>query len=105
MTAKEHRHALHSLAEEGFCEFETKKYILNALKLLGCEVYEIGETGVIAYFDFGKSTTSAFRAEMDALPLQERTGLGFASENEGFMHACRHDGNTPMMLEFAERVS
>ena len=70
MTAKEHRHALHSLAEEGFCEFETKKYILNALKPLGCEVYEIGETGVIAYFDFVKSTTSAFRAEMDALPLQ-----------------------------------
>ena len=105
MTAKEHRHALHSLAEEGFCEFETKKYILNALKPLGCEVYEIGETGVIAYFDFGKSTTSAFRAEMDALPLQERTGLGFASENEGFMHACSHDGHMAMLLEFAERVS
>ena len=105
MTAKAHRHALHSLAEEGFCEFETKKYILNALKPLGCEVYEIGETGVIAYFDFGKSTTSAFRAEMDALPLQERTGLGFASENEGFMHACSHDGHMAMLLEFAERVS
>ena len=45
MTAKEHRRVLHRLAEEGFCEFETKKYVLNALKPLGCEVYEIGETG------------------------------------------------------------
>ena len=42
---------------------------------------------------------------MDALPLQERTGLGFASENEGFMHACSHDGHMAMLLEFAERVS
>ena len=105
MTAKEHRRALHRLAEEGFCEFETKKYILNALKPLGCEVYEIGETCVIAYFDFGRSTSSAFRAEMDALPVQERTGLEFASENEGFMHACGHDGHMEMLLEFAERVS
>ena len=104
MTAKEHRRVLHRLAEEGFCEFETKKYILNALKPLGCGVYEIGETGVIAYFDFGKSTAAAFRAEMDALPLQERTGLGFASENEGFMHACGHDGHMAILLEFAERV-
>lgn len=105
MTAREHRRSLHRIAEDGFCEFATKKYISETLKPLGCEIYEVGKTGVIAYFDFRRHTTSAFRAETDALPVQERTGLEFASENEGFMHACGHDGHMAMLLEFAEHIS
>ena len=105
MNASEHYRALHRIAEEGFCEFETKKYILGAIENMGCAIYEVGKTGVLAYFDFGKSTTSAFRAEMDALPITEKTGLPFASENVGYMHACGHDAHMAMLLSLAERLS
>lgn len=105
MNASEHYRALHRIAEEGFCEFETKKYILGAIENMGCAIYEVGKTGVLAYFDFGKSTTSAFRAEMDALPITEKTGLPFASENVGRMHACGHDAHMAMLLSLAERIS
>ena len=105
MTAKEHRHNLHVLAEDGFCEFETKKYIMDALKPLGCELYEVGATGIIAYFDFGKSTVSAFRAEMDALPTGRKTGIDFVSESTGFAHMCGHDGHMAMLRDFAGRIS
>ena len=105
MNASEHYRALHRIAEEGFCEFETKKYILGAIENMGCAIYEVGKTGVLAYFDFGKSTTSAFRAEMDALPITEKTGLPFASENVGCMHACGHDAHMAMLLSLAERLS
>ncbi len=104
MSASEHYRALHRIAEEGFCELETKKYILGVLERLGCSIYEVGKTGVLAYFDFGKSTTSAFRAETDALPITEKTGLPFASENIGYMHACGHDGHMAMLLSLAERL-
>ena len=104
MNASEHYRALHRIAEEGFCEFETKKYILGAIENMGCAIYEVGKTGVLAYFDFGKSTTSAFRAEMDALPITEKTGLPFASENVGYMHACGHDAHMAMLLSLAERI-
>lgn len=105
MNASEHYRALHRIAEEGFCEFETKKYILGVIENMGCAIYEVGKTGVLAYFDFGKSTTSAFRAEMDALPITEKTGLPFASENVGCMHACGHDAHMAMLLSLAERLS
>ena len=105
MNASEHYRALHRIAEEGFCEFETKKYILGAIENMGCAIYEVGKTGVLAYFDFGKSTTSAFRAEMDALPITEKTGIPFASENVGYMHACGHDAHMAMLLSLAERLS
>lgn len=105
MNASEHYRALHRIAEEGFCEFETKKYILGAIENMGCAICEVGKTGVLAYFDFGKSTTSAFRAEMDALPITEKTGLPFASENVGYMHACGHDAHMAMLLSLAERLS
>lgn len=105
MNASEHYRALHRIAEEGFCEFETKKYILGAIENMGCAIYEVGKTGVLAYFDFGKSTTSAFRAEMDALPITEKTGLPFTSENVGCMHACGHDAHMAMLLSLAERIS
>ena len=105
MNASEHYRALHRIAEEGFCEFETKKYILGAIENMGCAIYEVGKTGVLAYFDFGKSTTSAFRAEMDALPITEKTGRPFASENVGCMHACGHDAHMAMLLSLAERLS
>lgn len=105
MNASEHYRALHRIAEEGFCEFETKKYILGAIENMGCAIYEVGKTGVLAYFDFGKSTTSAFRAEMDALPITEKTDLPFASKNVGCMHACGHDAHMAMLLSLAERLS
>lgn len=104
MNVSEHYRALHRLAEGGFCEFETKEYIIDVLEKTGCAIYEVGNTGVLAYFDFGKSSTSAFRAEMDALPITEKTGLLFSSKNAGYMHACGHDAHMAMLLAFSERL-
>ena len=68
---------------------------------LACEVEQIVKTGLIAYFDFGREETVAFRADMDALPIQEETGLPYASTHEGCMHACGHDGHMAGLLGFA----
>ena len=104
MNAALYRRELHALAEAGFCEFETSGYIKNALGGFGCDVISIGKTGVAAFFDRRKEKTVAFRAELDALPIVEETGLEFAAKN-GYMHACGHDGNMAMLLGFCEEIS
>lgn len=104
MSIVTYRRELHTLAEGGFCEFETSKYIKRVLALLGCEIMTLGKTGLAAYFDFGKNKTVAFRAELDALPINEETGLEFAART-GYMHACGHDGHMAMLLELCEIIS
>lgn len=104
MTASDYRMRLHRIPEIGYKEFETKAYILSVLQNLSCEIYHIKETGVAAYFDFGKSNTVGIRADIDALPIKEETGLPFASEHEGYMHACGHDGHMAMALATAVYV-
>lgn len=104
MNPQKHRRELHKIAEGGFFEFETSAYIKTVLSRLGCEIIPCGETGVSAYFEFGKRKTAAIRAELDALPIKEKTGLSFASET-GYMHACGHDGNMAMLLSLCEKIS
>lgn len=99
-----HRRALHRLAEPGFCEFQTGEYLQGVLSECGADMKKLGETGIAAYFDFGKSRTAAFRAEMDALPLTEKTGLPFSCRS-GFMHACGHDGHMAILLGMAQECS
>ena len=63
----------------------------------------LGGTGVVGQLKRGDGTrTLGLRADMDALPIQEATGLQYASRNQGVMHACGHDGHTAMLLAAAK---
>ncbi len=100
------RREFHKIPEIGFKEFKTSEKIYKYLKDLGLEVEKITQTGVVAVLrgnEEGK--TVMLRADMDALPVTEDTGLPFASENEGIMHACAHDGHIAMLLTAAKILS
>ncbi len=100
-----HRQYLHQIPEVANNEFKTKAYILEILKPLKCEIIEVLDTGVIAYFNFNKKQTIAFRADIDALKTTEETNHKFASKHHGYMHACGHDAHMAMLLGFAERIN
>ena len=96
-----YRRDLHQIQELGFYVYKTGAYIRNILEKMDCQIQPIAKTGIIAYFDFGRPETICFRADMDALPIQEDPGLPFASTIEGCMHACGHDGHMANLLGFA----
>ncbi len=100
-----HRRALHQIPEVGKDLPQTFAYLEHCLKQLPCRVISLGRDGLCAFFDFGKESSIAFRADCDALPIQEKTGVGFASCHEGNMHACGHDGHMAILLELADRLS
>ncbi len=100
-----HRRALHRVPELDSDLPETVGYVCAALEGLGCELSSPIPGSVCAFFDGGRAETVAVRADMDALPVEERTGLAFASVHPGAMHACGHDGHTAMALALAEHVS
>ena len=95
------RRKIHSNPELSFVEFETCKFIQNELSELGIESKVIGNTGVVATIGKGNQCVG-LRADIDALPIKEETGLEFASLNEGVMHACGHDMHTTMLIGAAE---
>lgn len=100
----ENRHAIHCNPELSFKEFETSALVRRELERMGIP-YELSpvEPGVIATIDSGRpGKLLMLRADMDALPIQEDTGLPFASRNEGVMHACGHDVHTANLLAVAE---
>ena len=94
----EYRRALHRIPELDDRLPETCAYVHSALASFEMEAFSPIPSSVCAYLDAGKAETVAFRADMDALPVEEATGLDFSSENSGAMHACGHDGNTAMAL-------
>ena len=100
------RRYLHQHPELSYKEVETPKYIANFYKDKDCKVEtNVGQNGVKVTIDSGKpGKTLAIRADFDALPIKEETGLPFASENEGVMHACGHDAHTAYMLILAETL-
>lgn len=100
------RRYLHQHPELSFKEVGTPKYIANFYKDKDCKVEtNVGQNGVKVTIDSGKpGKTLAIRADFDALPIKEETGLPFASENEGVMHACGHDAHTAYMLILAETL-
>ncbi len=100
------RRYLHQHPELLFKEVETPKYIADFYKDKDCKVEtNVGQNGVKVTIDSGKpGKTLAIRADFDALPIKEETGLPFASENEGVMHACGHDAHTAYMLILAETL-
>ena len=101
----EYRRALHRIPELENHLPKTCAFVKAQLQGLGCTVTEPIEGAVCAFFDEGKEDTLAFRADMDALPITEQTGLPFSSEHPGKMHACGHDGHTAMLLGLAKTVA
>ncbi len=97
-----HRRKLHKIPELSKNLPETKAYVKSVLRALDCEIIEILESGLCAYFDGGKETTVAYRADMDALPVVEANTHGFVSTHPGKMHACGHDGHMAVLLAFAQ---
>lgn len=101
----EYRRALHRIPELDDRLPETCAYVRSALASFELETFSPIPSSVCAFLNAGKAETVAFRADMDALPVEEATGLPFASENAGAMHACGHDGNTAMALALAAYAS
>lgn len=87
------RHHFHQHPELALQEVETSAYIRRYLEKLGYEIKPVEPTGLIAELPClrEREKVIVLRAEMDALPIQEQTGLSYASVNEGCMHACGHD--------------
>ena len=99
----EWRRDFHRYPELGFDEHRTSKMIGEALKEMGlAPKMNVGKTGVTADLTFGEGPTIALRADMDALPMQETSGLDFSSKHDGVMHACGHDGHMAMLLGAAK---
>lgn len=87
------RHHFHQHPELALQEVDTSAYIRIYLEKLGYEIKPVEPTGLIAELPClrDREKVIVLRAEMDALPIQEQTGLPYASVNEGCMHACGHD--------------
>ena len=108
----EWRHDIHQHPELGNREFRTSKKIEEHLVSLGIEVEtKIAYTGLVGLIKGGKpGPTIALRADMDALPVEEKTGLPFASKvrttylgnDVGVMHACGHDAHVAILMGVAE---
>jgi amidohydrolase len=96
----EWRRSLHRIPELAYKEEKTSGLLAAALEEMGLDVREgVAGTGVVALLKGGKpGKVVALRADMDALPLEERTDLPFASVHEGRMHACGHDSHMAMVL-------
>ncbi len=100
------RRKLHAEPELSFQEVKTPAFIATYLENIGVEVRKgVGGRGVVGYIRGKKpGKTVALRADFDALPIQEETGLPFASKTEGVMHACGHDGHTATLLVLAKAL-
>jgi amidohydrolase len=101
------RRHLHQYPEESFKEEKTPAYIAAYHRTLGHDVrIGVGGGGVVATLRGAQSgKTIALRADFDALPVQEETGLPYASKNPGVMHACGHDGHTASLLGLAKALN
>jgi hippurate hydrolase len=96
------RRHIHAHPELSFEEFETSELVAQRLAEWGYTVHRgLGGTGVVGTLTNGRGKSLGLRADMDALPLSETTGLAYASKRDGVMHACGHDGHTAMLLAAA----
>ena len=99
------RRAIHRRPELGFEEHETQALIERELDAIGVEHRRVAQTGVVAVVRGAlPGPVVGLRADMDALPITERSGEVFASEIPGKMHACGHDAHTAMLLGAAREL-
>ena len=100
------RRDFHMHPELGFHEIRTGGIVAKELEALGIEVTKgIGKTGVVGLLEGAKpGPTLLVRFDMDALPIVEETGAEYASQNQGTMHACGHDGHTSIGLTVAKML-
>lgn len=103
----EWRRHIHENPEVSFEEVNTSQYVEDVLKSFGnIEVTRPSETSVLGILrGSGEGKTVAFRADLDALPIQEDTGLPYSSKVDGVSHACGHDAHTAMLLGTAATLS
>ncbi len=101
------RHQIHAHPELAFEEFATSDLVAERLQGWGYEVHRgLGGTGVVGTLRVGQGPRRlGLRADMDALPIQEATGLPYASRQPGKMHACGHDGHTAILLAAAQHLA
>jgi len=100
-TIVEDRRRIHSHPELAYRERETSSLVQTRLQKLGIPFQSgLAETGVVATIkgDMGDGSCVLLRADMDALPIEERSGVSFASQVPGVMHACGHDAHTAILL-------
>ena len=101
------RHRLHRIPELGYQEFKTAAVIREELSRLNIDFVAgtaDAPTATIAHLGDLSKPCVALRADIDALPITEQTGLAYASTHEGVMHACGHDGHTSVLLGAAEAL-
>lgn len=98
------RRRLHAIPEPGFKEYKTSAFIADKLGETGLAVQTgVAGTGLVARLVTGRpGPVVMFRADMDGLPIQEETGLPFASVHDGYCHACGHDCHSAMLLGAAK---
>jgi len=101
------RRDIHRHPEMGYKEYRTSDLVAEQLEKFGYTVTRgLGGTGVVGQLKRGTGgKTLGIRADMDALPIEEATGLPYASCNAGIMHACGHDGHTAMLLAAAKHIA
>ena len=101
------RRELHRIPEIAFCEKKTSAFVSEYLKKIGLTIETgIAKTGVVGLLELGeRGKTLMIRADMDAIQVQEKTGLPFSSTHEGIMHACGHDAHMAMALGAASIFS
>ena len=100
------RRELHQIPEVGFDLPKTLSVVRRELEKIGLPyTEEFGTSSIVATLNQGVGNkTIAIRADIDALPIQEETGLPYASTHPGKMHACGHDCHTAMLLGTAKRL-
>ncbi len=100
------RHRIHSAPELSFQEKQTKTLLLEALEPLGFEISEqSGNPGFSALWPgLDRTASIALRTDMDALPIQETSGKGWASKVKNVMHACGHDGHAAILYGLAQML-
>lgn len=101
------RQQFHRIPELAFEEHRTKALIMSYLKEMpSIRIREFANsTGILVEYSNADNPYHLFRADMDALPLEEKTGCSFASEHPGMMHACGHDIHITILLGLIEQVS
>ncbi|MEL6313915.1 MAG: M20 aminoacylase family protein [Pseudomonadota bacterium] len=104
------RRDIHANPELLFDTHRTSALVAENLKMFGCDevVTGLGRTGVVGVIkgrETGSGKVVGLRADMDALPIEEQTGVEYASETPGKMHACGHDGHTAMLLGAAQYLA